>query len=947
MSSPYMEGVSSHHTPGQPSPSDLSILYFNARSILPKLDDLRIEVAAQNPSIVCIVETWLSEDILDQEISIENYDVVRLDRNRHGGGVLMYIHTSLTWEILLRGQNNLEFLSLSIRLSSSVYKHCVSVLYRPPSSPVSFFDNLCTTLQHLSPHFFTSFVLVGDFNINFCNKDHPYFCKLCNILQNFSLSQVVLSPTLTNSNGHASLIDLALVSSKTQLLDCSVIPPLANADHNGLELSLKWKHSDKQVRTAKRTIWRYQDADYRKARQMIEEADWDHLLHENDIDCSATNWHNKFMEIMSACIPQKTLRRRRNVPWLTKNITRHIRKRNTAFQASRKSGKPEHHSKFRKLRNKVVKLMRSAKSSYFQRLNPKDKKQFWKAVKYLNKQQSTIPTLHYQDTAAESNSEKASLLNEFFSTCFNRDIPPLSPADTDHHNVQYDSCPEDLLCTTDEVLFLIESLDSSKANGPDGVSDQMLKATAHSIAPSLTKLFNISISQGRFPECWKTSTVVPIPKSANHKEATNYRPISLLSILSKMLERHFHQYITNHLNDHHPLSNNQWGFQSGKSTVAALLSVTHDWFQALESGQEVCSIFFDLKKAFDSVPHRPLLDKLTCYGLDAHTLSWITSYLTNRKQHVVVGGETSSDAAVLSGVPQGSVLGPLLFLAYIDDVPDSLLSDGSVLNLYADNMLLYKPVRSLEDFRHLQSDIDRISDWVSCNHLTLNSSKCKTMIISRKRNPAQPPQLILNGTPLEQVETFKYLGVLLSSELSWSTHIESICTKARKLIGLLYRRFYGNVNQQTLYNLYTTLVRPYLEYAAPIWDPHLVMDIIKLENVQKFAMKMCSKQWDMGYQDLLELSQLPTLQNRRLYLKLCTLYKIIHGYFYFPPNVFVPQVSRYNSSLPLLNQPLARTNAFQSSFVPSSASIWNHLPHEALTAHSISSFKSFVSPLFL
>ena len=189
--------------------------------------------------------------------------------------------------------------------------------------------------------------------------------------------------------------------------------------------------------------------------------------------------------------------------------------------------------------------------------------------------------------------------------------------------------------------------------------------------------------------------------------------------------------------------------------------------------------------------------------------------------------------------------------------------------------------------------------------------------------------------------------MLLSSELSWSTHIESICTKARKLIGLLYRRFYGNVNQQTLYSLYTTLVRPHLEYAAPIWDPHLVKDIIKLENVQKFAMKMCSKQWDMGYQDLLELSQLPTLQNRRLYLKLCTLYKIIHGYFYFPPNVFVPQVSRYNSSLPLLNQPLARTNAFQSSFVPSSASIWNHLPHEALTAHSVSSFKSFVSPLFL
>ena len=159
---------------------------------------------------------------------------------------------------------------------------------------------------------------------------------------------------------------------------------------------------------------------------MIEETDCDHLLHENDVDCSAINWHKKFMEIMSVCIPQQTLKRRRNVPWLTKNITRHIRKRNAAFQAAIKSGKPENHSKFRKLRNKVVKLLRNAKSLYFQSLNPKNKKQFCKVVKYLNKQQSTISTLHYQDTTAETNSEKATLLNCFFSICFNRDIPLLT-----------------------------------------------------------------------------------------------------------------------------------------------------------------------------------------------------------------------------------------------------------------------------------------------------------------------------------------------------------------------------------------------------------------------------------------------------------------------------------------------------------------------------------------
>ena len=245
-------------------------------------------------------------------------------------------------------------------------------------------------------------------------------------------------------------------------------------------------------------------------------------------------------------------------------------------------------------------------------------------------------------------------------------------------------------------------------------------------------------------------------------------------------------------------------------------------------------------------------------------------------------------------------------------------------------------------------DIDCISEWVSCNKLTLNPTKCKTMVISRKRNSVQPyAQFVLNGRPLEQVETFKYLGIFLSSDLSWSAHIESICTKARKLIGLLYRRFYGNVDDHSLLELYSVLVRPHLEYAAPVWDPHLTKDTNKLESVQKFALKMCLKQWDLGYQDLLDLSQLPTLENRRLYLKLCTLYKIIHGYFYFPPNVFVPQVSRQSYSLPLMHQPHAHTNAFQSSFVPSSVSVWNHLPYEALTAHSINLFKSLAAPLFL
>ena len=697
-----------------------TVFYFNARSIYPKMDDLMALVQAHNPSMICVVETWLSSDIADSEISLEDYHIIRLDRNRHGGGVLIYIHSSLSWDILFNGSFDLELIVLSVSLPQSSTKHCISVLYRPPSSPVSFFDNFCNMLHSVSPHRFSSFVLVGDFNINFLNKNHPYFCKLQGILHLFSLSQTVSSPTHVSPTGISSLIDLVLVSNPAFILECSTIPPIANSDHYGIKLLLNWKHKTKQVCTAPRSVWCYKDADFDEASRLLSEVHWDAFLYDDDIDLSALNWQSKFLEIMTQCIPKKQLNHRRKVPWITKSIVRLIRKRNALFLRAKKSNKPEALFKFKKLRNKVVRMLRDSKTSYFENLNTSNNKQFWRAVKYLNRQQSTIPVLNYQDTVAESNLQKATTLNEFFATCFNKDVPPLSPLEL---NPPPNTTPDDLLCSEDEVAYLIKSLDVSKASGPDGISALMLKSVADAIVPSLTRLFNISISMGRFPECWKVSSVVPIPKSTNHSDATNYRPISLLPIVSKLLERHFYHIISDHLSNFHPLTTCQWGFQPGKSTTAALLAVTHKWLQALDNGLEVCAIFFDLRKAFDSVPHRSLLAKLQNYGVCNHITSWVHSYLFSRSQHVRVGGESSTNIPVLSGVPQGSILGPLLFLVYIDDVSVSPLSGGSSLSLYADDMLLFKVLAECDALQNLQLDVDEIANWTSDNHLTLNPIK--------------------------------------------------------------------------------------------------------------------------------------------------------------------------------------------------------------------------------
>ena len=266
-------------------------------------------------------------------------------------------------------------------------------------------------------------------------------------------------------------------------------------------------------------------------------------------------------------------------------------------------------------------------------------------------------------------------LSAYFAKSWITLVPPLSSEQDQHFSELDYTFLDDLTCTEEEVYHLLKTLNSSKAAGPDGISVRMLKETASATAPSLTDLFNNSISEGCFPACWKIANVVPIPKSSSQKSSPcGYRPISLLSIISKILEKHVYSIIYDYLLEHHPIACNQWGFQSGKSCTTALLTTTYDWYKGMENGKDVVTVFFDFQKAFDSVAHGPLITKLQNTGLHPHIVKWVQSYLTNRTQRVVVNGSESVSVNVVSGVPQGSVLGPLLFLVYVNALCNTNLS---------------------------------------------------------------------------------------------------------------------------------------------------------------------------------------------------------------------------------------------------------------------------------
>ena len=329
-------------------------------------------------------------------------------------------------------------------------------------------------------------------------------------------------------------------------------------------------------------------------------------------------------------------------------------------------------------------------------------------------------------------------------------------------------------------------------------------------------------------------------------------------------------------------------------------------------------------------------------GLNSYIIAWLSDYLTSRKQRVVVDGSISSSTEVLSGVPQGSILGPLLFLIYINGITDVELAPGSRLVLYADDVLIYSAVSCPSDYQLLQGDIDAICDWSTVQYLTLNPQKCKFMTISRKKGPSSTSfTLKLNNSVLEEVEQFKYLGVMLCHNLSWSPHISAICAKARKILGLLYRHFYNHSSDDCLKQLYLSLVRPHLDYAAQVWDPYLQKDVQRLENIQKFALKLVSHNWSTSYQDLLSLCDLPTLSNRRLHLKLTQVYKIIYRLCYFPDHIFEERQAhseRLKRSLTLY-QPFAHSNAFLNSFVPSGVRAWNSLTEQQVSCTSLNAFK--------
>ena len=421
-------------------------------------------------------------------------------------------------------------------------------------------------------------------------------------------------------------------------------------------------------------------------------------------------------------------------------------------------------------------------------------------------------------------------------------------------------------------------------------------------------------------------------------EPGNYRTISLSSVVCKLMEKIIRSWVVEHLLQNNCISNKQYGFLPGRSTTTQLLSVIECWTESLDRGSELDVLYFDFVKAFDTVPHRRLMSKTAGYGVNENTTRWITNFLTNRSQRVVVKGCPSDWRNVTSGVPQGSVLGPTLFVLYINDLPSTTLSS---LWLFADDAKLTREIKNNEDRKIIQSDINEMLTWSDRWLLKFQPPKCKAMHISRRGKEEQRMVYKMNGTEIECVTSEKDIGIIIDRNLSFDKHITTTAKKANKIMGVI-RRSYSHLDETNFKFLFRGLVRPHLEYAQAVWQPHKKGQIRTLESVQRRATKQIPSLRHLSYEERLKQLKLPTLAYRRLRGDMIEVFKITHSIYdqSTTQHLLQPAYNNTTRGHPFkLKKRHSNLDIRLHSFSHRIVNNWNSLPEETVTSKTILSFE--------
>lgn len=908
---------------------------FNIRSMFTGFLEFKNLILQYDFDMVFLTETWLSDGDDVCIFNVPGYRFVHRDRDGRGGGVAVYFKNTYNPEIMsldFTVTNFLEYLILKLRVKNKFY--CFCVFYRPPNTN---FNALINDFENIFSSIYPSveqIICMGDFNINLLNEDNP----LIPLFDNFNLVQIINQPTRICRNS-ASLLDPIFLTDDTVVQDVGTISLEGVSDHCLVYCYLKIEKVSVEPKLI--TYRNFNNFNAYAFYADLQFLDWNNIIYEQNIDNKILIFNQYLFSIFDKHAPFKTAKITKPwAPWLTPNIRVFIKQRDRALRDFKRTRAIEEWDNYKRLRNFTLSMIRREKRQYLNNtFAEKNLKKTWKTLKSLNvssNKVTNIPTnlLDPNDISSffreflQTISDCSSKINYYKQNVFNR-------------NLQFSFN----FATVAEINKIINNI-STNASGVDGVNAKMLKYCSPYIDVFIAHIINCCIEHNYFPDQWKISIGKPLPKVKNPTDISDLRIISILPVLSKVLEKVLYNQLIQYCNVNKIIPESQCGFRRELSTGVALVTVTDDIITSLDKKLSTALVLLDFSKAFDTINHELLLAKLKYFGFLDQSADIIRSYFQNRSQKIYSNNAFSEEVPILSGVPQGSILGPLLFIIYTSDILKSL--KYCKVQAFADDTQVYFHFNH-RDYLNASSlinhDINMLKKLSSEHNLKLNPLKSNVMIFGPKKEFLKSNlNIILGDVSLSGVDCAKNLGVVLDTELRFREYVKLLIKKSFLSLKILYNnRQILNFHMRKM--LCESLVLSNFNYCDFIYGPCLdINDKNRIQKVQNTCSRLIFglRKYDHISHTFKELNWLRMDSRRELHLA-NFLFKVIFNTS-FPSVLKSKFITRLNIHLRTIRfsgkmtVPHHQTAMFQRSFTYNAIKVYNSLPTE-LTALSEQNFK--------
>ena len=920
----------------------MNILNYNVRSFYRNSSTFLPLIDVSKPHVLVLTETWFTDDYHPSIVNYEAYHSIRTSRS---GGVSVYILSNLDSrkvDELSYVNENIEVCTVEITLSHE--KIYVTGIYRPHSGTT---ENFCHEIDSLLQNSLLRnkrSIVTGDFNI--CLMQNNFNSNMLNeVMQSLHYFQTITQPTRypPHENQSPTLLDHMWYNALS-IYNTGIISH-TDADHlpTYLQILLPDSVNLKNNDFIKITFRLNNEENRTRFSQMIDDFDWASVV-SSDVNVYTENFSNKLDEIYCSAFPIKTknISRHKAInPWFSPELKELINHKSVYFNMFRLGiiSKPENN----RFKNKVKCKIDEAKSSYYKRLfqkNSGNARLTWESLNNLMNRRCSerLPKGILRDGIEISDDETmANIFNDYFSNLplqLDRNVQSSNMDPLQFVNPNVTSVLENFSnCTPIEISTIIKDLKITR-EGKNSIPIKLLKANRSVLSVVISHMINQAFLIGTFPKSLKIGTIVPIFKNKGDKnDISNYRPITKLSYLSKIFEKVIHSRLMHHFMTNNIISHCQFGFQKNVSTLDAIVNFTEFIYNALNNKKSCINILIDYSRAFDTVNHEILLKKLRRYGIQGNCLSLIASYLKDRSQSVCINGKISNNIVTNISVPQGSVVGPLLYLAYTMEIP--LISNRFTTTMFADDCTLSIAGNEMQELINTcNAELATFKSWSDANRLTLNLSKTNCLFISNIHNSLPEASIQVEDHVLDVAQCVKFLGVFVDDELKFHSHIQYICNKVSKSIGIIFR-IRSLIPKSLLRNIYFSIVQPYFLYCLPVFASTYHIHLDPLVKLQKRAIRAISMAGFLDHtESLFRQCKILKLEDQFKYSLAC--------YLYHNQNILV-EFSRTHShftrnrDVPLA--PFARLRCTEQSVIRNALILWDTIPSDIKNT-SINVFKT-------